>query len=64
MKHIAKYVTGEAGAIKVDWIVLTAACMSLALGAVSLISGGVRDVGLEATAMMSNYEIDHHFDTE
>ncbi|MCU4651203.1 hypothetical protein N8I71_00040 [Roseibacterium sp. SDUM158016] len=64
MDHIARYFTGEAGAITVDWVVLTAACLSLGLGAVSMISGSVRDVGLEANGMMSNYEIDHHFDTE
>jgi hypothetical protein len=61
--HISRFFTGEAGAITVDWVLLTAACLSLGLGAASMISGSVRGVGLEASATMSDYKIDHHFDT-
>lgn len=54
----------ESGAITVDWVVLTAACVSLALGAMMLISGAVRDNGTEASTIMETYEIDHEFDTQ
>lgn len=58
------FLASESGAISVDWVVLTAACVSLGLLAIMLISGSVRDNGTEASAIMETYEINDDFDTE
>lgn len=61
---IKSFLASESGAITVDWVVLTAACVSLGLLAIMLISGSVRDNGTEASAIMEAYEINDEFDTE
>lgn len=58
------FIADESGAITVDWVVLTAACMSLGLMAILMISGSVRDNGTEASAIMETYEINNEFDTD
>lgn len=58
------FAADERGAITVDWIVMSAACVSMALAALVIVSGTLRGTGFEAAGMMSNYEIDHEFDTE
>lgn len=58
------FLANESGAITVDWVVLTAACVSLGLLAIMMISGSVRDNGTEASAIMEAYEINDDFDTE
>lgn len=62
--EIRSFLADESGAITVDWVVLTAACVSLGLLAIMLISGSVRDNGTEASAIMEAYEINSEFDTE
>lgn len=62
--EIKSFLADERGAITVDWVVLTAACVSLGLLAIMLISGSVRDNGTEASAIMETYEINNEFDTE
>lgn len=61
---LKSFLTNESGAITVDWVVLTAACVSLGLMAIMMISGSVRDNGTEASAIMEAYEINDDFDTE
>lgn len=61
---LKSFAASEDGAITVDWVVLTAACVSLGLLAIMLISGSVRDNGTEASAIMETYEINDDFDTE
>lgn len=61
--RIEIFVADESGAITVDWVVLTAACVALALGAFILIAGSVRDTSTEASVIMQSYEIDGEFDT-
>ncbi|GAB5448064.1 hypothetical protein [Gymnodinialimonas sp.] len=58
------FLADERGAISVDWVVLTAACVALGLLAITMISGSIRDNGTEASAIMQTYEINHEFDTE
>lgn len=58
------FLTNESGAISVDWVVLTAACVSLGLLAIMLISGSVRGNGTEASTIMESYQINNEFDTE
>lgn len=59
-----EFIADDAGAITVDWVVLTAACVSLGLLAIMLISGSVRDTSTQASAIMETYEINNEFDTE
>ena len=54
----------ETGASAVDWVVLTAAVVALALVSIALFSASIRDNGREASAIMTTYEIDSEFDTE
>jgi hypothetical protein len=61
---IKEFLTDDAGAITVDWVVLTAACVALGLGTITLVSGSIRDNSMEASAIMETYEIDGEFDTE
>lgn len=61
---IREFLADEDGAITVDWVVLTAACVSLGLLAIMLISGSIRDNGTEASTIMQTYEINNEFDTE
>lgn len=58
------FLTDERGAVSVDWVVLTAACVSLGLLAIMLISGSIRGNGLEASTILQTYEINDEFDTE
>ena len=59
-----EFIADETGAITVDWVVLTAACVSLGLLAIMLISGSIWDNSMEASAIMGAYEINGEFDTE
>lgn len=58
------FLANESGAITVDWIVLTAACVALGLLVIMMISGSVRDNSTEVSAIMEAYEINDDFDTE
>lgn len=62
--NFKEYLANESGAITVDWVVLTAACVALGLLAIMLVSGSIRDNGREASAIMGAYEINNEFDTE
>ncbi|ABD56526.1 hypothetical protein [Jannaschia sp. CCS1] len=57
------FLADEHGASTVSWVVLTAACMSLALGTIALISGSVEENGIAAGTFMETYEINSDFDT-
>ena len=62
--NLKTFLADDSGAITVDWVVLTAACVSLGLLAIMLVSNSIRDNGAEASAIMETYEIDDDFDTE
>ncbi len=44
--HIFKFVTSEEGAVTVDWVVLTALVVGLAVAAFAAIDGGSSDLAL------------------
>lgn len=64
LSHFLGFLADERGAITVDWVVLTAACVTLGLLSIALISNSIRNNGLEASAIMETYEINAEFDTE
>ena len=43
MKLFTKFANDESGAVTVDWVVLTAAIVGIAIAVVTLISGGIQD---------------------
>ena len=42
MKLFTKFANDESGAVTVDWVVLTAAIVGIAIAVITLISGGVQ----------------------
>lgn len=44
MKYLTEFKKNESGAVTVDWVVLTAAIVGIALAVIALISGGIEDV--------------------
>lgn len=56
------YVVDEHGGTTVNWVVITAAIVSLALSTIALLSNSVQERGTAATTMMDAYEIDTEFD--
>jgi hypothetical protein len=59
-----KFSADDSGAITVDWVLLSAACVGMALAALALIGGGVRHAGLHTSGIVAEYEIDNEFDTQ
>ena len=43
MKQFLKFINEESGAVTVDWVVLTAAIVGIAIAVITLISEGVED---------------------
>ena len=41
MKLFTKFANDESGAVTVDWVVLTAAIVGIAIAVITLISGGI-----------------------
>ena len=42
MKLFTKFANDESGAVTVDWVVLTAAIVGIAIAVITLISGGIQ----------------------
>ncbi|KPQ15668.1 MAG: hypothetical protein HLUCCO18_11370 [Rhodobacteraceae bacterium HLUCCO18] len=55
--------SGETGAITVDWVVLSAAAVGMALAVITLVAGGSNQSSLQTSDVLSGYEIDDEFDT-
>jgi len=43
MKLFTKFANDESGAVTVDWVVLTAAIVGIAIAVITLISGGIQN---------------------
>ena len=43
MKMFTKFANDESGAVTVDWVVLTAAIVGIAIAVITLISGGIQN---------------------
>ncbi|WP_282027745.1 hypothetical protein [Ruegeria faecimaris] len=57
MKGISKFLSGEHGAITVDWVVLTAALVGLGLVTVFNLTGGVQHVDTETGNALRGVEV-------
>ncbi|MFO7920037.1 pilus assembly protein [Rhodobacteraceae bacterium W635] len=42
--HLKSFLSGESGAVTVDWVVLTAALVGLGLAVISVVSGGLENL--------------------
>jgi len=56
------FITDDTGAVTVEWVVVTAAVVGLALATMAVVSGGVEDLSQDTSGAMSDYEIDADFD--
>jgi len=54
MKLFTKFANDESGAVTVDWVVLTAAIVGIAIAVISLISGGIQDASNGINDELSN----------
>jgi|GEM_PF-3318886 len=61
---ILAFTTNENGAITVDWVIISAAVVGMALAVIALVGGGSNHASLHTAGVMSGYEIDSEFDNE
>ena len=58
------FIFNENGAIAVDWTLVGAAAVGMALTAVALIGGAAQQSGVQTSATMSGYEIETSFEEQ
>jgi len=61
MKRLLNFTKDESGAVTVDWVVLTAAIVGIALAVIALISAGVQDASTginDQLGVASNFSFD------
>ena len=51
------FISSETGAVTVDWVVLTAAIVGMSMAVMSIVSGGVTDLALEISQILSAIRI-------
>ncbi|MDG4648249.1 pilus assembly protein [Roseibacterium sp. SDUM158017] len=56
-----KFLVSEAGAVTVDWVVLTAALVGLCLAVFALISGGLEDVAGDINTALTQSTVNTTF---
>ncbi len=54
MKLFTKFANDESGAVTVDWVVLTAAIVGIAIAVITLISGGIENAANGINAELLN----------
>ncbi|MDA5557090.1 Flp family type IVb pilin [Shimia sp. MMG029] len=58
IKFIKNFRKDEDGAVTVDWVVLTAAVVGLAIAAFTIIEGGTADITADASARLGTTDAD------
>jgi len=58
---IRTFATSESGAVTVDWVVLTAALVGLAIAVLGVVSVGVEDLARDTTAVMEGDVVSQTF---
>ena len=61
MKLFTKFANDESGAVTVDWVVLTAAIVGIAIAVITLISGGVETAATEINDEVLSVESCNNF---
>lgn len=59
--RLHSFISSETGAITVDWVVLTAAMVGLALAVMSVVSGGLEELSRNVAQFLANIEIRTNF---
>ena len=57
MIRVQDFLSGESGAVTVDWVVLTAAAVGLGLATMAVVSGGTEDLSGDINQAMTDMEI-------
>lgn len=60
-KNLRRAVTDESGAVTVDWVVLTAAVVILAIGAIAALDGAVQALIVEIAGQMTFSNVSSYF---
>ena len=60
LKYFKSFRTDDDGAVTVDWVVLTAAIVGLAVALIAIISAGATDKSSSVGAQLSSMEIKTH----
>ena len=63
MNMLKNFASSEAGAVTVDWVVLTAAIVGLGLAVMAVISGGLQDVSNDINAQLRTDMITNAFNS-
>jgi len=53
MKLFANFVKNESGAVTVDWVVLTAAIVGIAIAVLTVVSGGINQAATSINSTLS-----------
>ncbi len=56
-KFLRKFISSEDGAVTVDWVVLTAACVGLGVTAITTVAGGTNELGASVSEAVSDADI-------
>ena len=56
MELFTKFTSSESGAVTVDWVVLTAAIVGIAIAVITLISGGIESAANGINTELMNAE--------
>lgn len=62
MSDLTRFLTDESGAATVEWVVMTAASVAIALTVMSYVSAGVESLSNEIRGALSNFTIMTSFD--
>jgi hypothetical protein len=58
-----KFLKSEAGAVTVDWVVLTGGITGLGIAVMVVVSGGIENLSVDIGTALSDYEIETEFTT-
>lgn len=61
-RQLARFQSDDRGAVTVDWVVLTAAAVSMALGSIYIWRDSSKDTAENIASTASNFEIKTSFD--
>jgi hypothetical protein len=61
---ILAFASSEKGAITVDWVIISAGVVGMALAVIALVGGGANNSGLQTAGVLSEYELDTEFETD
>lgn len=61
---LTRFWTDEAGAVTLDWVVLTGALVGTGLAVLGTVGGGVEDIGGDTAAVLEGYVVESSFGSD